>query len=31
MLNKEKSKEYEKCLMKKKAELVKYLKGKTVG
>jgi hypothetical protein len=31
MLNKEKSKEYEKYLMKKKAELVKYLKGKAVG
>ena len=31
MLNKEKSKEYEKYLIKKKAELVKYLKGKAVG
>lgn len=31
MLNEEKSKEYEKYLMKKKAELVKYLKGKAVG
>lgn len=31
MLNKEKSKEYEKYLMKKKAELVKYLREKAVG
>ena len=31
MLNKEKSKEYEKYLMKKKAELVKYLREKSVG
>lgn len=31
MLNEEKSKEYEKHLIKKKAELVKYLKGKAVG
>ena len=30
MLNKEQSKSYEKYLMKKKAELVKYLKGKAV-
>lgn len=31
MLNKEKSKEYEKYLIKKKAELVKYLREKAVG
>lgn len=31
MLNQEKSKEYEKYLMKKKAELVKYLREKAVG
>lgn len=31
MLNQKQSKEYEKYLMKKKAELLKYLKGKAVG
>lgn len=31
MLNKEKSKEYEKYLMKKKAELLKYLRRQSVN
>ena len=31
MLNKEKSKEYEKYLMKKKAELLKFLREKAVN
>lgn len=31
MLNQEESKKYEKCLMKKKAELLKYLRRQAVN